>query len=734
MGCWEHDRQRPDDPLTKKAIAVRARCSAKDPIRNWLVLAVAAGLIGPAPVLAQEGINKSATLSFSGTPGHVEMPSARSLPDATLGATISNFSGFHRTTLGFQITPRLSVAFRYSNLKGYFKPGEDFFDRSVDLQYRLIDEGTWRPAVAVGLRDIGGTGFLASEYVVATKAFGDRVDASLGLGWGRLGTNNGFRNPLSVFGDSFDNRVSDVGFGGNFSVDQWFRGDAALFAGINWRATDKLTLSVEYSSDDYRVEDASGAIDYRSPLNFGVQYHLNNTVTLGGYYAYGSAIGASATILFNPKTPVSGGSILGAPPPVLVRSADVTSWGAGAVTSDADALNMRVALATELAKNGLILEGLAIDGQTARVQLRNPTYDSETTAIGRTARIMTRVLPAGVERFEIVPTVRGLRTTRVTVLRSDLERLENDPDGVRLSYAAAEITDAAPAFSTTAIQVQPRFSWGIAPYVETTLFDPDSPLRADFGAELSASYDVAPGLILSGAAQVKLFGNRSNSDRAPNSVLPRVRSDTLLYAREGASGIDYLTLDYFARPGANLYSRVTLGYLESMFGGASAEVLWKPVNSRLALGVEVNYARQRDFDRLFGFQDYDVVTGHASAYYAFGNGFEGSLDVGRYLAGDVGATLSVARTFGNGWRVGAFATKTNISAAEFGEGSFDKGLTLSVPLSWFLGQPSQRTISGVIRPITRDGGARLDVRNRLYGLVNEYHDPELSDQWGQFWR
>jgi Exopolysaccharide biosynthesis protein YbjH len=40
-------------------------------------------------------------LSFSGTPGMIEMPSARALPDATLGVTISNFSGFHRNTLTF---------------------------------------------------------------------------------------------------------------------------------------------------------------------------------------------------------------------------------------------------------------------------------------------------------------------------------------------------------------------------------------------------------------------------------------------------------------------------------------------------------------------------------------------------------------------------------------------------------------------------------------------------------
>jgi hypothetical protein len=686
------------------------------------------------PSAAQDSENSPVILSFSGTPGHVEMPSARMLPDATLGVTISNFSGFHRNSLVFQASPRLTMAFRYSNVKGYFGGNEDNYDRSVDIQYQLFDEGTYRPAVAIGLRDIGGTGLLASEYVVASKAFGSRVDASVGIGWGRLGTNNSFDNPLGIFGDGFDTRDTDFGRGGNFSVDQWFRGPAALFAGVNWQATDKLSLSVEYSSDDYRVERASGAIDYSSPLSFGLQYRLNNTVTLGGYYLYGTTVGATASIVFNPKSNPNGGSLIGAPPPVLVRSEDVTSWEAGTVLSDSEDANLRAKLATELGQNGIILEGLAISGNTARVQLRNPTFDAEPQAIGRAARIMTRVLPPSIEIFEIAPTVQGMRATLVTLQRSDLEANEQTPDGAQLAYAAAGIRDAAGAFPTTPIQVLPRFSWGLAPYVTTSLFDPDSPIRADFGAQLSASYDVAPGIVLSGAAQIKLIGNRDESTRPPNSALPNVRTNGPRYAREGASGIEYLTFEYFARPGTNLYSRVSVGYLESMYGGVSAELLWKPVNSRLAFGAEVNYARQRDFDRLFGFQDYDIVTGHASAYYAFGNGLEGSIDVGRYLAGDIGATVSLARTFGNGWRVGAFATKTNVSAEEFGEGSFDKGITLSIPLSWFAGQPSQRSLGAVIRPVTRDGGARLSVRNRLYGLVTEYHQPELADQWGQFWR
>ena len=171
-----------------------------------------------------------------------------------------------------------------------------------------------------------------------------------------------------------------------------------------------------------------------------------------------------------------------------------------------------------------------------------------------------------------------------------------------------------------------------------------------------------------------------------------------------------------------------------MFGGVSAEVLWQPVDSRMALGVEANYVAQRDFDMLLGFQDYQVATGHASLYYAFDNGFQAQVDVGRYLAGDWGASFALDREFANGWKVGAYFTLTDIPFEDYGEGSFDKGIRLSIPLDFLIGQPTRTEASTVLRSLTRDGGSRLNVEGRLYDIVRDGHAGELSDAWGRFWR
>jgi len=171
-----------------------------------------------------------------------------------------------------------------------------------------------------------------------------------------------------------------------------------------------------------------------------------------------------------------------------------------------------------------------------------------------------------------------------------------------------------------------------------------------------------------------------------------------------------------------------------MFGGVSGEVLYKPVQSTWAVGAEVAYVRQREFDQLFEFQDYETITGHGSVYYAFDNGFHGQLDVGRYLAGDWGATLSVDRGFENGWRFGAFATVTEHSFDGEIDSGVDYGLRVDIPIDFVIGRPTQSTLPLAFGAPERDDGQRLNVDGRLYEGVRDGHFGALDDSWGRFWR
>jgi membrane-associated phospholipid phosphatase len=92
--------------------------------------------------------------------------------------------------------------------------------------------------------------------------------------------------------------------------------------------------------------------------------------------------------------------------------------------------------------------------------------------------------------------------------------------------------------------------------------------------------------------------------------------------------------------------------------------------------------------------------------------------VGQYLAGDRGATVNLTRVFPNGVGMGAWATKTNVSAEQFGEGSFDKGIFVSVPFDLIFPKTSADGARFTWDPLNRDGGARLNRSISLYDLTN----------------
>ena len=86
------------------------------------------------------------------------------------------------------------------------------------------------------------------------------------------------------------------------------------------------------------------------------------------------------------------------------------------------------------------------------------------------------------------------------------------------------------------------------------------------------------------------------------------------------------------------------------------------------------------------------------------------LSFGEYLAGDKGSTIEFSRRFKSGVSFGAFATFTDVSTEDFGEGSFDKGIFFNIPIYG-------NFINYTWRPLTKDPGAKLIRRNSLHDLL-----------------
>ena len=362
------------------------------------------------------------------------------------------------------------------------------------------------------------------------------------------------------------------------------------------------------------------------------------------------------------------------------------------------------------------IAALRIGEDEALVYYTNTHYAAEADAVERLTRILTREAPPEIEKFRLIA-VRGSTPLQVfSMMRRAVERASVQTDD-HIFDGTGRLTPPPlnnPVLAAALRDDLPRFSWFVSPQFRQALFDPVEPFAVQFLVSASALLEVAPGVSLVGAVEASLY-DQFNTGRISDSFLPHVRSDFIKYHTEGKIGIGQLRGDYRFRLTPEVFGAVRAGYLESMFAGVGGEVLWRPEGQRWALGVDAYQVEQREFNRLFGLRDYRQFTGHVTVYYDspwYGLNFQAR--AGQYLAGDRGLTLQVTRRFATGVEVGAFLTRTNVSAAQFGEGSFDKGIVIRIPLGWIVPLETQRSIAMDMRPVQRDGGQALAGDATLY--------------------
>ena len=364
----------------------------------------------------------------------------------------------------------------------------------------------------------------------------------------------------------------------------------------------------------------------------------------------------------------------------------------------------------------------SFDGNRIDVEVGQSKYRRPARAVGRIARAVVAATPERYARIGVVLVESGMPVTRTTLLRSDIRGAANGPvtpEEIARDWDVASVPAERPGTTVASPDAFPAFDWSLSPRLRQEVGGPDTFYFYQIWGQAKASADLTRDLSLNGGLGVDIVNNYDEFSTRFPSRLPRVRTDIKRYLEDSPVWIDRLTADYSRRLAPDWYGRVSAGYFERMYGAVGGEVLYRPTGKRWALGLDVNYARKRDFDGLFGFRDYDVVTGHLSAYYDTPyDGIDVTVRAGRYLAKDWGATLEISKEFDSGVVVGAFASKTNVSAEEFGEGSFDKGLFVSIPLDLFTDRPTSARAGTTFRPIQRDGGQSLAVPDRLYGVTD----------------
>jgi hypothetical protein len=102
-----------------------------------------------------------------------------------------------------------------------------------------------------------------------------------------------FKSQVRTLHDPAPRSTSSAATGGQVESAKWFRGDAVLFGGLAFQATDKLTLRAGYPSDADLRETSPGLFENKSPFNFGPNYQLRENIHMQAHYLYGSDLGIS---------------------------------------------------------------------------------------------------------------------------------------------------------------------------------------------------------------------------------------------------------------------------------------------------------------------------------------------------------------------------------------------------------------------------------------------------------
>lgn len=651
--------------------------------------------------------------------GLLQTPTARMAPAGELSVNASRTDPYTRYSLSLQPFDWLEGSFRYTAItnRAYgpesLSGDQSYKDKAVDAKIRLWQESYWLPQVALGFQDIGGTGLFSSEYFVSNKRVGN-FDFSVGVAWGYMGSRGDFDNPLGWVDERFDTRPPSEGTGDLNA--NYFRGSPSLFGGVAYQTPwAPLSLKLEYEGNDYKNEPKDNDIKQDSPINVGAVFKLTDSIDLSAAWERGNTAMFGITLHTNfasRKTPTKTYDPPAEPLPAQapVTSPDQVNWA-----------NVSQRLQNNA---GYKVERITQRGSELLVYGEQSRYFYSAKAVGRASRILDNSVNDDIDWFTLVNKRYDMPLEETSVPRETFREVVNHQEPLQDLHRATEVNAAVPHTETTLFTgARDPFSYGLGLGYKQNIGGPDG-LLYQLTADADAEYRFTRDTWWSGLLSVNLLNNYDKFTYDAPSGLPRVRTDLRKYLTTSDVTMPTFQLNHAKQLDKDLYGMVYGGYLESMFAGVGGEVLFRPAGQRWSVGADLNFVRQRDFDQGFGLRDYSTVTGHITGYTDLPFEAQAAVSVGRYLARDWGTTIDLSREFRNGVRFGGWVTLTTATKEEYGEGSFDKGIYISIPFDELMSASTMRRANIVWAPLTRDGGARL---NRSYSLhtMTDSRDSDL---------
>ena len=614
-----------------------------------------------------------------GVIGLINMPTARFYNESSYGFTLYSGEPDQKITMTSNPFNWLEASFFYTNIKD--KPycnidydpvcDQDYKDKGFNFKLRLKEEGIF-PAIAIGINDIAGTGLNSSEYIVASYGL-NKTDFHFGLGWGQLnGSNRDFKNPFGKIDDSFYDRPQNFDEGGKFEPSRYFSGETVSpFFGITHALNEKYLLKLEYDTTStpgeigYEVakKDFSFGLDFNLTKNFtvGISTERGNTTSIRFTYKNNSKTAKPKYKYINPKHNETDNKYI-----KFIRNLNENGIGVNKIFEGADQVGIQMS------------------------QFLHPNLDIVDEIIRKAS------YNAGLEK----PVKTDLR---IADLKARVEYDEAFERSAKLIYQR---------------QAKKKFKTNTQLTIRPFLASREEFFKGALMIENTSEYSFLDNFFFSSNLKYSIADNFDDLKYPPVNTYPaQVRSDIKDYLKNFNEGIfiGRAQFDYHLSPKENHHIMMSAGILEEMFNGAGFEYLYYDQDSSYAVGFEIFEVKKRDYMMRFGTLDYKNVTSHLNFYYRnYGRiPFDAKISYGEYLAGDEGLTIDLSRSFSNGTKFGIFASFTDVSSEQFGEGSFDKGIYFNIPIFGNL-------INYSWRPLTKDPGAKLNRKHTLHDLLVKF--------------
>lgn len=652
--------------------------------------------------------------------GYINMPSARVGDTGMTALSFSYVPPYHVYSLNFQMFGYVELVGNYRVYKGVLEQGfghkgyGDDTDRGANVKFVLYKEGNglkYLPSFALGFEDFYGSQRFKSFYICATKQFKEQ-NLELSLGWGK-GRMKGFYGGLA-----------------------W-----TPFRFLDISVLNTTTFLAEYDAYDYKNhehEHPKGR-NIKFPINFGLTANICDFFQLKVSSLRGTDVAASLALTYN----------LGTTEGFFPKTQNPSYYTAPVVTEPLGNLRTEKEFSQELSiafcEQGFYLYRAYLmynekKEKTLWLKVVNTRYREEKQVRLRLEYLLSSIMPEDIVSTFVVLEADGIPTQAYFFQTKMLQKFLNKDIAEEELSVLSPLVEAKPEptdYEAVLLYKRKKDAWTFTarPRLLTFFGSTTGKIKYSLGFVAGPEGYLFDSIYYKFESAYNIKSSMSDvgdRDVYNTSHLPIVRSDTLKYFSTNSFQVQQLYIQKGYNISHSWFTRWATGYFEQAYGGVACELLYYPVKSSFAFGIEGAGVLKRKY-RGLGFttkvkqynQDNTFKYIHFLGYQYFFDiyynykpwNLDFKISIGSFLARDKGVSFLLSRYFKSGMRFSIWYTITNANDRVNGKRYDDKGFAFYIPFDFFLKKSSQTILGYAMSEWLRDMGAKAATGNMLYPTI-----------------